>query len=240
MAKGSIWRKYDLHFHTPSSFDYSNKGITNEKIIETLIENEIEVVAITDHHKLDVGRIKELQKLAIDKLTILPGIEFRSELGGRESIHFIGIFSEKADLNNIWIKIQSGCEITDSDIARQGGHEKVYCDFEDTCKLIHELGGIVSVHAGGKSNSIESIKNNHEFKQKLKKDLVETCIDIFELGQEDDQEDYNTIVFPAIDNILPMIICSDNHNINNYSLKQNLWIKGIIINIMIIRTNYHR
>lgn len=40
------------------------------------------MVVITDHHTMDVARIKDLQALAKDKLTVLPGIEFRSELGG--------------------------------------------------------------------------------------------------------------------------------------------------------------
>jgi hypothetical protein len=26
-AIGSTWRKWDLHFHTPSSFDYQNKAV---------------------------------------------------------------------------------------------------------------------------------------------------------------------------------------------------------------------
>ncbi len=60
----------------------------------------------------------------------------------------------------------------------------------------------------------------------LKTDLVLNYIDILELGKEEDQNDYNEKVFPAIKYRLPMIICSDNHDIKNYNVKQNLWIKA--------------
>ena len=77
--RGSEWRKWDLHFHTPSSYDYKDKSVTNQKIIDILAENKISVVAITDHHTMDIDRIKNLQQLGKDKgITVLPGIEFCS------------------------------------------------------------------------------------------------------------------------------------------------------------------
>ncbi len=223
---GSTWRKWDLHFHTPSSYDYQDKKITNQEIIDNLIANTIEVVAITDHHVIDVDRVKELQKLGAGKVTVLPGIEFRAELGGSESIHFIGIFSERCDLDDIWIKLQGGCKISSADLVKAGGDKNIHCDLKDTCKLIHELGGLVTVHAGDKTNTIENITNSLPYKMALKTDLVINHIDILELGKEEDQKDYDEKVFPAINYRLPMIICSDNHNVKKYSVKQNLWIKA--------------
>lgn len=226
MNKGSEWRKWDLHFHTQSSYDYKDKGVTDQEIIDTLVAKGVAVIAITDHHAIDTIRIRNLQKLGEGRITVLPGIEFRAELGGSNSIHFIGIFSETSDIEDIWIKIQSGCGITAADIAKKGGDKNVHCDLKDTCNLIHSLGGLVSVHAGDKSNTIENITNTLPYKMALKTDLVLNYIDILELGKEEDQNDYNTKVFPAIKYRLPMIICSDNHDIKNYAIKQNLWIKA--------------
>ena len=224
--KGAEWRKWDLHFHTQSSYDYKNKSITDQTIIDTLIQNNIEVVAITDHHIIDTVRIRNLQKLGQGKITVLPGIEFRAELGGSESIHFIGIFSEKSNIEDIWIKLQSGCEITASDIARIGGDKNIHCDLKETSALIHKLGGLVTVHAGAKTNTIENITNSVSFKMALKTDLVINHIDILELGKKEDINDYNNKVFPAIKTVLPMIICSDNHKITEYELKDNCWVKA--------------
>ncbi len=228
--RGSEWRKWDLHFHTPSSYDYQDKSITNEKIIEILEKNNISVVAITDHHLIDVEKIIDLQNIGRDKnITVLPGIEFRAELGGSESIHYIGIFSEKLnkqELIDIWIKLQSTCKITHTDIQAIGGDANIQCDFKETSKLIHELGGLVTVHAGTKANTFENITNSLPDKIAQKVGLVKGYIDIFELGKEIDQTSYNNIVFPNLGFKLPMIICSDNHKITDYIVKQNLWIKA--------------
>ncbi|MDH5561957.1 MAG: hypothetical protein OEY59_13990, partial [Deltaproteobacteria bacterium] len=226
MTAGSKWRKWDLHLHTPSSYDYHDKSISNQEIIDNLYANKVEAVAITDHHVIDIERIKELQKLGKDKVSVLPGIEFRAELGGSESVHFIGIFPEDSDIEHIWINLQSKCQLTVKAVADQGGDEKIHCDLKDTCRLIHELGGIVSVHAGAKTNTIENITNTLPYKMALKTDLVLNHIDILELGTEADQDDYKNIVFPAINHQLPMVICTDNHNIKDYIFKQNCWIKS--------------
>lgn len=224
--RGSEWRKWDLHFHTPSSYDYKDKSVTNHKIIDILAENKISVVAITDHHTMDIDRIQELQQLGKNKgITVLPGIEFCSELGGSESIHFIGIFSEKSDFSTIWTKIQGKHNLTKADIERKG-NERIVCNFVDTCKTIIELGGIISVHAGSKSNSIESIKSNLLVKQETKTTLLSDYVSILELGKPEDEKVYQEKVFPSIGFKLPIIICSDNHDIKNYSLKENCWIKA--------------
>jgi len=106
MSRGSQWRKWDLHFHTPASYDFHNKSLTPQDIVDGLVIAGIKVVAITDHHRIDVQFIKEIKKFAKNKLTVFPGIEFRSELGGTKSVHFIGIFPEDCDIDDVWTKLQ--------------------------------------------------------------------------------------------------------------------------------------
>ena len=224
-AIGSTWGKWDLHFHTPTSYDYDNKSLTNQSIVDGLVAAGVKVVAITDHHTIDVNRIKELQKLGGDKLTVLPGIEFRSELGGKETVHYIGIFPEDSNLTDLWTKLSGKLELTAEDIQKKGGDEKIYVPFIDGAEKIHELGGIVTVHAGKKTNSIENVGNT-KFKMEFKADLARTHIDILELGQVSDREVYEKTVFPSIKHRLPLIMGSDNHNISSYQPKTYCWIKG--------------
>ena len=61
MNRGSEWRIWDLHFHTPSSYDYKDNSVKNQDIINILSENNVSVVAITDHHVIDIERIQDLQ-----------------------------------------------------------------------------------------------------------------------------------------------------------------------------------
>jgi ABC-type lipoprotein export system ATPase subunit len=222
-SRGSEWGKWDLHFHTPSSKDYDDNSVTNQDIITALQKENIVAVAITDHHFIDVERINKLRELSATKITIFPGIEFCSDSRGDEPIHFIGIFPDSSDIQFIWNEINSK-----ADIAKQINEGKkdneIYCKLEKTSKLIKELGGLVTIHAGRKSNSIEKISNSLPVKMAEKVDIANN-IQIFELGQERDQEDYIKKVFPKI-GIRPMIICSDNHNAKNYKLKSNCWIKA--------------
>ncbi|MEH7154706.1 TrlF family AAA-like ATPase [Neobacillus drentensis] len=224
--RGSIWRKWDLHFHTPSSYDYKNKGVSNQDIINNLKLAGISAVAITDHHVMDIDRIAELQRLGQKEgIVVFPGIELRSEYGGSESVHFIGIFPETADLKTLWTKLQVPLKIVPKDV-KKIGNDFVYSDFKESSKVIHELGGIITVHAGSKENGIESISNVQKFKQALKKDLAVGYIDIFEVGQEKDIKEYIEIVFPHLKKDFPIIISSDNHNIMDYKIKSDLWIKS--------------
>lgn len=223
---GSEWRIWDLHFHTPASYDYKNIAVTNEEIIDILASNNVSVVAITDHHIIDVARIKQLQSLGVNKnITVLPGIEFCSELGGSESVHFIAIFSEYADIETIWTKLQGQCNLTAADI-QEKGEERICCEFVKTCNHIIDLGGIITIHAGKKSNTIESIKNNLLVKQELKQNLLSTFRPILDIGKPEDEFGYKEHVFPEIKFSLPIILCSDNHNINEYSTQNKTWIKS--------------
>jgi len=224
--KGSEWRKWDLHLHTPSSYDYHDKSISSATIVDVLKANSIALVAVTDHHKMDVERIIELQTLAGNDIKFLPGVELRCELGGSESIHFIGIFPDQNDddLSTLWIKLSGSLALTEKDIKTKSD-AKIFCKLEEASKLIHDLGGLVSIHAGKKSNTLENITNALPYKQALKAEILD-YIDIFEMGQVSDIADYKSHVLPNISKHPPMILCSDNHDIKNYSLKANCWIKA--------------
>ena len=69
--------------------------------VEGLRKAGVTVVAITDHHVIDVQRIRALQELGGNLLTVLPGIEFRTGLGGQEKVHLIGIFPEDSNLDEL-------------------------------------------------------------------------------------------------------------------------------------------
>ena len=225
MNRGSEWHKWDLHFHTPSSYDYEDGSVTNDDIVNGLLANDVSAVAITDHHVIDVERISELQHIAAGRIPILPGIEFLSDARGKDPIHIIGIFPENANLSFVWEQIKNRTNI--ARIYSSGVQtNEVYNDLVDTCKLIHDLGGLVTIHAGSKSNGIDKITNSLPHYEAQKEDIAR-CIDIFDMGKEEDLEGYRKFVFPSLKKKYPMVLCSDNHDIKNYSVKQNCWIKGM-------------
>lgn len=227
--RGSEWRKWDLHFHSPASYDYGNKALTATQIIDELSKNEISVIAITDHHVIDIPLIKELKSIGMTKgITVLPGIEILSDARGEEPIHYIGLFSQDSNIDYIWGQIENNTNI--KKIKGEGKKpNEVYCHLLDTMQLIRDLGGIVTIHAGKKTNGIENITHSLPHGIAQKEDIAK-AIHIFEMGKETDCEGYEKHVIPyligKIEKHIPMIICSDNHNAGEYKAKQNLWIKA--------------
>ncbi len=224
-SKGSEWNRWDLHFHTPSSYDYKDKTVSNVDIINEMKRSSIAAFVVTDHHVIDIDSYKELKELGEKEgITVLPGIEFLSDARGKEPVHFIGIFSEESNIEHIWGQIKHRTDINkvDSEGLREN---QVYCDLKDTIELVKALGGIVTIHAGEKSGSVENITHSlpHGTAQKTE---IAKAVDIYELGKESDQDGYRKFVFPNIGKTIPMIICSDNHNIQKYQIKQKLWLKG--------------
>lgn len=223
--RGSLWHKWDLHFHTPSSYEYNNNSVTNEDIIDTLLANNIDAVAITDHHIMDVERIKELNRISANRITIFPGIEFRDEHGDKP-IHYICIFPEDCDLDHVWDTIKGKFGLTQQGIRDKGGNDRVYVSIKDGAEVTGELGGVLSIHAGAKSNSIEGINNTELFQQRIKYDITKQFVDLMEIGQLKDIHSYLDVVFPNTGLEKPLIICSDCHNASNYGVKVPLWIRA--------------
>lgn len=225
--RGSEWRKWDLHLHTPSSYDYQNGSVTNEDIVNKLIDNNIALAVITDHHYIDVERFFELKNIAQGKVVFLPGIELRTELGGSESIHITVVFpefEEKSELEDLWNKLKVNLNISEITV-REKGNDAIYVNFDNASKVIKDLGGLISIHSGKKSNSIENIKSALTYKMAIKTDIANT-VDFYEIGTEKDINDYKTKVFPCIKKVIPLVRGSDNHNIMDYELKLDCWIKA--------------
>ena len=89
---GSIWQKWDLHIHTPASFEWHGQRFAGmdesavteclNRIIAQIEESDVEVFAVMDYWTFD-GYFKLLQHIEglpnKPQKLILPGIEFRME-----------------------------------------------------------------------------------------------------------------------------------------------------------------
>jgi ABC-type lipoprotein export system ATPase subunit len=71
--RGSIWRKWDLHVHTPASHNY--KG-TFDELIENLKSSEATVIGINDYCTID-GYNEILERGGVDGKVLFPVVEFR-------------------------------------------------------------------------------------------------------------------------------------------------------------------
>lgn len=243
--RGSEWRKWDLHVHTPAS---DGTG-TPEEIVNKAIEKGLSVIAITDHHSVDY--IDQVKKAAETKdLAVISGIEFRSEYGSK-SVHFIGYFPdefEKTVLNATALKdlilsplgvsrtsiVAKGKELDPSlndDAAFKKGMFQVQVDFKTAADLIHQYGGIISVHNGSKENGLDkevkhfgkAPKNAHSLYEclgTLKEELMKNYVDICDIEKEGDDEEFYLNTFSK-----PSIITSDAHKFEDIGCRYT-WIKA--------------
>lgn len=92
--RGSEWNRWDLHIHTASSYDYKYKSDDADDLLcQTLKQNELKAVAITDHFKIDKVRIESLRSRA-PEIVFFPGVELRTDKGSN-NLHVILIFQKK-------------------------------------------------------------------------------------------------------------------------------------------------
>lgn len=219
--RGSEWRRWDLHLHTASSYDYEYKAEDCDEILsQKLKENNIAAVAITDHFVIDKNRINHLRELAPD-IVFFPGVELRTDKGDT-NIHVILIFSDQSNLD----ELVENFNVFKREAKENGNNEKIYWDYNSQIlPFAQKHNALISIHAGRKTNGVdEKISNSLPHNQAVKSEYA-TTISIFEMGQVRDINQYNEKVIPNI-GAKPMVICSDNHDARNYNPTNKLWIKA--------------
>lgn len=241
-SRGSEWHKCDLHMHSTAS----DGSASPKELVDEAVKKGIEMIALTDHHT--VKSIDEIKNYGKSKgVCVISGIEFRTEYGPN-SVHMIGLFPDyyngiELSQKTLYDLVLSKLNLSESDIENKGkyansgcGSEKdfknglfeVQVDFRKAASLVHKYGGIVTVHAGGKTNSIEEMK--HEGKGitnvsiadslgPLKEELLQKYIDICEVRKEKES------IFYLNKWNKPCIAASDAHTVLDVG-KNFCWIKS--------------
>lgn len=218
--RGSEWRRWDLHLHTASSYDYEYKATDSDEIlVQKLQDNNIVAVAITDHFVIDKDRIANLRRLS-PNIVFFPGVELRTDKGDT-NIHVILIFSDTVDLN----ELVEDFNVFKRSAKKQDDNEKIYWDYNSIVTFAKQHDALISIHAGRKANGVDNrISNSLPHNQAVKEEYA-TTISMFEMGQVRDFDEYRKYVFPDI-GVKPMVMGSDNHDARNYDVTNKLWIKA--------------
>jgi len=158
--RGSIWRKWDLHVHSPASDGFVGNW---DQFEQQLITAKCEVVGINDYFSIDgYKRIK--QKINIGELNlngkeILPVVEFRMRdiLKNKNTnqsgvnINFHVIFSNLIPIEKIETFLKS-LKIDNSQIADKYNDKKILCE---DAKIYFE------------NDVINVLKENKDFREKF-------------------------------------------------------------------------
>jgi len=111
-STGSTWHKWDLHIHTPSSFDYRDKSLRHKELADHLNNSHIDAFAVTDHWNVD--GFFELKPLVSPNKLLLPGIELRIDKTSKQKsstgdqklgiLHALVLFPEDTTKEDIELK----------------------------------------------------------------------------------------------------------------------------------------
>lgn len=243
--RGSEWRKWDLHIHSNASDGH----LSPQEIIEAAAESEMSVIALTDHHT--VRNVDEAKKIGKEHgITVISGVEFRTEYGSK-SVHIIGLLPDeyngiklnqdaieqlildKLGLSRVLIETKGRSKkpgLDDDKAFKEGMHE-FQVDLKKTADLFHQYGGLISVHAGNKSNSIEEMRHDGNGASNVKdvvdslgpvkEELLKNYIDICEIGSPNDRN--AKFYIDKFD--IPVIAASDAHDKESIG-KIFTWIKA--------------
>ena len=165
-------KKIDLHIHTT----YSDGMLTPVQIVDTALDCNLDVIALTDHD--NVLSYEIAQNYIKDKnieLEVVPGVEINTIYKGWE-VHILGYFMDKN--NSDFIKMlefqqKARIEQTHKIIELLAKKQGIKIKFEDIQKLVAPQGSIGRPHiaraitsSGGSANVMEAyakfINNNSD------------------------------------------------------------------------------
>lgn len=141
--KGSIWRKWDLHVHSPASYNY--KG-TYDQFFGQIKNSDCAVIGINDYCSVE-GYKHFITKVPNSEKFILPVVELRmtnallnknSKNGPRINFHII--FNNEIDVSDLETFLKSlvinGSQISSKYSDSKFLYEKVAVDFGGTKRLL--------------------------------------------------------------------------------------------------------
>lgn len=164
--------KIDLHIHTT----YSDGMMSPEQIVDTAMDCNLDVIALTDHDNiLSYDIATNFAKEKNYNLEIISGVEINTIYKGFE-VHILGYFMDRKNqqfIDLINIQQKARIEQTHKIIELLAKKQGIKIKFEDVQKLVAPMGSIGRPHiaraitnAGGTANVMEAyekfINNNSD------------------------------------------------------------------------------
>lgn len=162
---GAEFVKTDLHLHTPDSYDYRD-DIGPERMIEEFEEEELELVAITDHNT--AGFYEELAAAAEDSpVTVLPGVEITTGNSGENQVHMTAIFppEQASDVDRLLVEIGIEDDTPQDELSGK--------TIPSICEDIRDRGGLpILAHIDEAAGAHQELSNNLTRKKVFDSDKV--------------------------------------------------------------------
>lgn len=171
-----LWRRMDLHLHTPASADFKQPEISYLDFLKQAEEKNLDIIAFADHNTVsgyasfldeveslemleqrnqlrgeEPKRLAEYRRLR-DKILILPGFEFTATLG----FHILGIFPPDATVRQLEHLLLS-LRVPGDKLDEGSGQVGATVDVLTAYRLINEAGGIVIAAHANSSHGVAMV-----------------------------------------------------------------------------------
>ncbi|POR21411.1 hypothetical protein BWK58_12470, partial [Flavobacterium columnare] len=139
--RGSEWRKWDLHIHSPYTHSTSNKynNTSIEDFCNEILKKEIKVIGLTNYFYITENEYNEINSHLKDKCLVIPNFEFRaSDKNSKgDHINFHVLFNPKTvsidkillSIGNVKLHNHTNKYCRESDI-KELGIDSVCVDFD--------------------------------------------------------------------------------------------------------------
>ncbi len=239
--RGSMWRKWDLHIHTPGT-KLNDKFSSWEEFLSTIEKSDLSVIGVTDYFSIDnykkVIEFKEKGRLKNVDL-ILPNIEFRLSEENKEgefiNIHII--FSPYIDIDRIenflnrlplFNKISNINLFCSRDDLIRVGYDKAIVSLENLIEHLEDNFTKDEFLLAAPCRGYGSFRPGSEGRKGQLAIAIDKIIDLV-FGNELDREFFlREDRYPSLDKPLPkkgVFNCSDAHTEDEIG-KKYTWVKA--------------
>ncbi len=201
---GSVWRKWDLHVHSPSTklqdnFQISEGADVWDKFCDVIEGSDVEVFGITDYFSVDNHFIfvdKFKAKYPLSKKVFFPNIEFRLEVSVNstaEEVNLHVIFSdkvEKAKIESFLSKLntnisRNGAVVSCKDLLTQNDFVSAGIDYKTLRKVLSEVFGDDNCYLVVAASNNAGLRPDNNSPRKLNiTDEIDKICDCFFGGQQ--------------------------------------------------------
>tara|TARA_R110002033_G_scaffold111930_1_gene157322 strand:+ start:2693 stop:5347 length:2655 start_codon:yes stop_codon:yes gene_type:complete len=238
--KGSEWRKWDLHIHTPNSHLNNNYNCDYKTVADKIINEKIDVIGVTNYFIVEELEITELQKHLPDEILIIPNFEFRindkNKSGEYINVHILfnpfnvkltEVYSSlsRITLNNLAEDTPQYCTIEN---IKKFGAETITVSFDELIKQLNTdfkvLEDYLIVGVSNGYGGFHPDNKPRNINLALKMDKYSHLI----FGREQDSKFFLNLEGQRnkhFDSPKAVVECSDAHSINDIGSKFT-WIKA--------------
>src|SRR5688500_7673794 len=128
--RGSEWKKWDLHIHTPDTHLASNYRGNWREYLEALAASDINVFGITNYFCFKDGELQRVKDYLIQTgKVVLPNLEFRIQQSNKDD-EYINIHVLFSDDENVTPERIQSCLNKLELFNTNTKQKKLYCEYE--------------------------------------------------------------------------------------------------------------